>query len=45
MLVLGYPPSALAADAFWPLLTGGLSEGPVTDRGREGSGSPHPVTN
>ena len=45
---LGYPPFALAADAFWRLFSGGaggLTEGPVTDLGREGSGSPHPVTN
>jgi hypothetical protein len=45
---LGYPPFALAADAFWRLFSGGpggLTEGPVTELGREGSGSPHPVTN
>jgi hypothetical protein len=44
---LGYLPFALAADAFWRLFTGGvggLTEGPVTDLGREGPGSPHPVT-
>lgn len=45
---LGYPPFILAADAFWRLFSGGaggLTEGPVTDLGREGSGRPHPVTN
>jgi hypothetical protein len=45
---LGYPPFILAADAFWRLFTGGaggLTEGPVTDLGREGSDRPHPVTN
>jgi hypothetical protein len=45
---LGYLPFILAADAFWRLFTGGaggLTEGPVTDLGREGSGRPHPVTN
>ena len=45
---LGYPPFALAAGAFGRLITGGaggLTEGPVTDLGREGSGGPHPVTN
>jgi hypothetical protein len=45
---LGYPPFILAADAFWRLFTGGpggLTEGPVTELGREGSGSPQPVTN
>ncbi|HSK38123.1 MAG TPA: hypothetical protein VLA80_15440 [Actinomycetota bacterium] len=36
---LGYLPFILAADAFWRLFTGGpggLTEGPVTDLGREG---------
>jgi hypothetical protein len=36
---LGYPPFILAADAFWRLFSGGaggLTEGPVTDLGREG---------
>ena len=45
---LGYPPFILAADAFWRLFSGGaggLTEGPVTDLGRQGSGRPHPVTN
>ena len=45
---LGYPPFILAADAFWRLFSGGaggLTEGPVTDLGREGPGRPHPVTN
>jgi hypothetical protein len=45
---LGYPPFILAADAFWRLFTGGhggLTEGPVTEVGREGAGSPQPVTN
>jgi hypothetical protein len=40
---LGYPPFILAADAFWRLCTGsagGLTEGPVTDLGREWSTSP-----
>jgi hypothetical protein len=35
---LGYLPFILAADAFWRLFTGGpggLTEGPVTDLGRE----------
>jgi hypothetical protein len=45
---LGYPPFILAADAFWRLFSGGpggLTEGPVTEVGREGSGSRQPVTN
>jgi hypothetical protein len=45
---LGYPPFILAADAFWRLFTGGpggLTEGPVTDLGPEGSRRHHPVTN
>ena len=45
---LGYPPFILTADAFWRLFSGGaggLTEGPVTDLGREGPGRPHPVTN
>ncbi|HEV2892175.1 MAG TPA: mechanosensitive ion channel protein MscS, partial [Actinomycetota bacterium] len=36
---LGYLPFILVADAFWRLFTGGwggLTEGPVTDLGREG---------
>jgi len=44
---LGYLPFALVADAFWRLFTGGpggLTEDPVTELGREGSGSPDPVT-
>ena len=45
---LGYPPFILAADAFWRLFSGGrggLTEGPVTELGPEGSGRPDPVTN
>jgi hypothetical protein len=45
---LGYLPFILAADAFWRLFTGGpggLTEGPVTDLGSEGSGRPSPVPN
>jgi hypothetical protein len=45
---LGYPPFILAADAFWRLFSGGaggLTEGPVTELGREGSDRPRPVTN
>jgi hypothetical protein len=45
---LGYLPFILAADAFWRLFTGGpggLTEGPVTELGREATDRPHPVTN
>jgi hypothetical protein len=45
---LGYPPFILAADAFWRLFSGGpggLTEGQVTELGREDTGSPQPVTN
>jgi hypothetical protein len=44
---LGYPPFILAADAFWRLFSGGrggLTEGPVTELGREPTDRPHPVT-
>jgi hypothetical protein len=45
---LGYPPFALAADAFWRTVTGGrggLTDEPVTDLGQRGSRVAHPVTN
>jgi hypothetical protein len=45
---LGYPSFTLAADAFWRLFSGGeggLTEGPVTELGRDTTRSPHPVPN